>query len=139
MVVFIYLCILVLNMAAIFITYKFLGEQVEKKERAIFIIIGMAIMYITVSFVYWISTKSIDVKTISEAGKNFITFTFVPVNSILVLPFLGRSYRYLKQGRLRTEVFKNRTILMCVILIIVLIIEFFYFKDIQNGILNIIQ
>ena len=33
MVIFIYLCILLLNIVAIFMTYKFLGEDFEKKEK----------------------------------------------------------------------------------------------------------
>jgi ATP-dependent Clp protease protease subunit len=49
--------------------------------------------------------------------------------------FIDRSYKYFKQGRLKKQNFKNRIILLCVILIIVLILEFFYFKDIQNSIL----
>lgn len=139
MIIFIYLSILVLNLVAIFMTYKFLGEKIEQKEKVIFIVVGVAIVYITVSLVYWLSTRNIDLGTSSELGKNFIIFTFVPINSMVVLPFLANSYKYFKQGRLKKQNFRNRIILFSVILIIVLIIEFFYFKDIQNGILNMVQ
>ena len=139
MVIFIYLCILILNLAAIFMTYKFLGDEIEKKEKAIFIIVGVAIVYMLVAFVYWTSTKNIDIGASANAGKNFITFAFVPINSILVLPFLANSYKYFKAGRLKADKLKNRAILAVGILLVALIIEFFYFKDIQNGILNIIQ
>lgn len=138
MVIFIYLCILILNIVAVFMTYKMLGEEIEKKEKLIFIIVGVAIMYMSVSCVYWLSTHNIA-EAVSEQGKNFIVFTFVPVNAIIALPFLASSYKYLKMGRLKKDKFKNRTILICAILLIVLIFEFFYFKDIQNGILNIIK
>lgn len=139
MVIFIYLSILILNLVAIFITYKFLGEKIEQKEKVIFIVVGVAIVYITVSLVYWLSTRNIDLGTSNELGKNFIIFTFVPINSMVVLPFLANSYKYFKQGRLKKQNFRNRIILFSVILIIVLMIEFFYFKDIQNGILNMVQ
>lgn len=138
MVIFIYLCILILNIVAIFMTYKFLGEDLEKKEKSIFIIVGVAIMYMLVSLIYWLSTKNINLGATNEMGKNFIIFTFVPINSMIVLPFLASSYKYFKQGRLKTQNFKNRIILISVILIIVLILEFFYFKDIQNSILNML-
>ena len=138
MVIFIYLCILLLNIVAIFMTYKFLGEDFEKKEKSIFLVVGIAIMYMIVSLVYWLSTRGIDLGINNEMGKNFIIFTFVPINSMLVLPFLASSYKYLKQERLKKQNFKNRIILLCVILIIVLILEFFYFKDIQNSILNML-
>ena len=138
MVIFIYLCILILNIVAIFMTYKFLGEDLEKKEKSIFIIVGVAIMYMLVSLIYWLSTKNINLGATNEMGKNFIIFTFVPINSMIVLPFLASSYKYFKQGRLKTQNFKNRIILISAILIIVLILEFFYFKDIQNSILNML-
>lgn len=139
MAIIIYICILLLNLTAIYMTYKFLGEEIEKKEKFIFIAIGTAIMYVLVSLVYWLSTKNIELGTTSEKGKNLITFTFVPINIIIALPFLAKSYKYFKQGRLKKEKFKNRIILIGVILIIALIVEFFYFKDIQNGILSMIQ
>ena len=139
MIVFIYLCILLLNLVAIFTTYRFLGEDFEKKEKSIFLIIGIAIMYMIVSLVYWLSTRGVNLETNNEMGKNFIIFTFVPINSMLVLPFLASSYKNFKQGKLKKQSIKNRIILVCVILIIVLILEFFYFKDIQNSILSMMQ
>lgn len=139
MVIFIYLCILILNVVAVFMTYKFLGEGFEQKQKLTFIVVGIAIMYMLVSLIYWLSTKNIDLGTTNEMGKNFIVFTFVPINSMIVLPFLASSYKYFKQGRLKTQNFKNRIILIAVILIIVLVLEFFYFKDIQNSILSMIQ
>ncbi len=139
MTLFIYLCILILNLVAIFLTNRFLGKTMPKKERWIFIIVGIAIIYILVSGVFWLSTKDIEISSNSSLGSNFITFTFVPVNSILILPFLARSYQYWKEGRLKTEVFRNRGILLAVLLVIILIIEFFYFKDILNGILSLVQ
>lgn len=139
MVIFIYLCILILNVVAVFMTYKFLGEDFEQKQKLTFIVVGIAIMYMLVSLIYWLSTKNIDLGTTNEMGKNFIVFTFVPINSMIVLPFLASSYKYFKQGRLKTQNFKNRIILIAVILIIVLVLEFFYFKDIQNSILSMLQ
>ena len=99
MVIFIYLCILLLNIVAIFMTYKFLGEDFEKKEKSIFLVVGIAIMYMIVSLVYWLSTRGVDLGINNEIGKNFVVFTFVPINSMLVLPFLASSYKYFKQGR----------------------------------------
>ena len=139
MILFIYLCILVLNVLAVFLTYKFLGNESEKKEKWVFIIVGIAIMYMLVTLVYWMSTKNIDLGSAKATAQNLITFSFVPVNAILILPFLARSYRYFKLGNLKSENFRNRLILLAVVLIIILIIEFFYFKDIQNGILSMIE
>lgn len=139
MLVFIYLCILLLNLVAITLTYHCLGKNMDKKEKGIFIIVGIAIMYMLVTFVYWISSKNINLEVESDIGKNLITFTFVPVNAIIVLPFLANSYKHWKDGKVKSQQFRNRCILISVVLIIALVIEFFYFQNIQNGILAILN
>ncbi|MCI9087484.1 MAG: hypothetical protein HFJ32_02865 [Clostridia bacterium] len=139
MVIFIYICILALNLVAIFLTYHFLGKEIDKKAKGIFIIVGIAVIYMLVSLVYWIGTKDIDLGNNESFGKNLITFTFVPVNAIVILPFLASSYKNLQLGKLKSETFRNRCILLGIVLIILLIIEFFYFKDIQTGIYNMLQ
>ena len=139
MIIFIYACILALNLVAIFLTYHFLGKEMDKKSKGIFIVVGIAIIYMLVSFIYWISTKDIDLGTSGTAGKNLITFTFVPVNAIILLPFLANSYRQLQAGKLKSIPFRNRCIVLVIILVVLLVFEFFYFRDIQNGILNMLQ
>lgn len=139
MIAFIYICILILNVVAVLLTYHFLGKDMDKKSKGIFIIIGVAVIYMLVSFVYWISTKDIDLGTSGDLGKNLITFTFVPVNAIVVLPFLASSYKKMKAGNIQVEHFRNRAILLSVVLLILLIIDFFYFKDVQSGILAMLQ
>lgn len=139
MIIFIYMCILALNLVAIFLTYHFLGKEIEKKTKGIFIIIGIAVIYMLVSFIYWIGTKDIELGTNENFGKNLITFTFVPVNAIIILPFLASSYKNLQAGRLKSVPFRNRCILLAIALVILLIIECFYFKDVQTGIYNMLQ
>lgn len=133
------MCILALNLVAIFLTYHFLGKEIDKKTKGIFIIIGIAVIYMLVSFIYWIGTKDIELGTNENFGKNLITFTFVPVNAIIILPFLASSYKNLQSGRLKSVPFKNRCILLAIALVILLVVEFFYFKDVQAGIYNILQ
>ena len=139
MILFIYACILALNLVAIFLTYYFLGKEMDKKTKGIFIIVGIAVIYMLVSFVYWIGTKDIELGVSESFGKNLITFTFVPVNAIIILPFLASSYKNLKAGRLKVENFRNRCILLAIALIILLVMECSYFKDIQTGIYNMLE
>ena len=134
MLAFIYICILLLNIVAILLTYHFLGKDMDKKSKGIFIVV-----YALVTFIYWIATKDIDLGSAKETCKNLVTFAFVPVNIIIIMPFLASSYRKFQNKSLKFEPFRNRCILLGIILIIALIIEFFYFKDIQNGIAAILQ
>ena len=133
------MCILVLNLVAIFLTYHFLGKEMDKKTKGIFIIIGIAVIYMLVSFAYWMGTKDIELGTSESFGKNLITFTFVPVNAIVILPFLANSYKNLQAGRLKKVAFKNRCILLAIVLVILLVIEISYFKEVQIGIYNMLE
>ena len=95
-------------------------------------------MYLAVTGVYWLSTQNTNFPN-ANVAQSLITFTFVPVNGIVILPILASSYRYVKEGRLKVEKFRNRAILLAIVLVIILIMEFFYFKDIQSGIMQVLQ
>lgn len=131
------LFILLLNIVSIVLMYYCLGD-IDKKEKLIFIAAGTAIMYVLTSFIYWISTKSIEITQVSEQSKNLITFLFVPINGILILPLFAKSYTKYKYGSLNKTVFTRRGIVLGVVLLIILIIECIYFKNIQEQIVNMI-
>lgn len=130
--------IILLNVVAIALTYYCL-EDSDKKEKLIFIAVGIAVIYMLTSFVYWISTKNIELKQVAEVGKNLITFLFVPINALITLPILAKSYKKLRFGKLTSDHFRNRVIVLAAILLILLTIECSYFKDIQNGVIKMIQ
>ena len=62
-----------MNIVAIALTYHSLSD-LDKKERAIFVAVGIAIMYMLTSVIYWISTKNVASKDVAENAKNVITF-----------------------------------------------------------------
>mgnify|MGYP005782254553 FL=1 len=132
------LFILILNIVSIVLMYYSLGD-LGKKEKLIYIVVGTAVMYIITSIVYWFSTRGIEVTEVSERGKDLITFLFVPINGIIMLPLLAKSYSKLKYGNLDKNVFLKRGIVLAVILLIVLIIECIYFKNIQQEVVNMLN
>ncbi len=132
------LFILILNIVSIVLMYYSLGD-LGKKEKLIYIVVGTAVMYIITSIVYWFSTRGIEVTEVSERGKDLITFLFVPINGIIILPLLAKSYSKLKYGNLDKSVFLKRGIVLAVILLIVLIIECIYFKNIQQEVVNMLN
>ena len=139
MLAFIYIFILIINIVSIVLVYNFLGKELEQKTKWIFIIIGTAIMYMLVSVIYWLGTLDVDLQVNDSMGKNLIVFTFVPVNAIITMPFIASSFKHWTNGRLKSAPFRNRCILIGIILLVILVIEFFYFQDIQNGILSILN
>lgn len=132
------LFIIIFNLVSIALVYYCL-DNMEKKEKVIFIAVGTAIIYVLTSFVYWISTHNVEIKAVSEIGKNLITFLFVPVNGIVILPLLAKSYRKYCTKKLKADKFRNRVIVLAVVLVIILIVECSYFRDIQNSVVKTIE
>ena len=81
--IYLMIIILIANIIGISIIYQFI-KKLEKKEKIIFIAVSVAIVYILILIVYWISGFNID-KSIHEQSKDFITYIFVPVNVILFI------------------------------------------------------
>ena len=130
--------ILILNIIGIALTYYCLSD-LEKKDKIIFIAVCIAIIYMLTSFAYWISTKDVAIKQVSELGKKLITFLFVPINTIITVPLLAKSYNKYKSGFLSGAKLRNRGIVIGIILIIILSIECGYFKNVQNSVVNLIE
>ena len=132
------LFILILNIVSILLIYRCL-TGVEKKERFIFLAAGIAIMYMLTSLVYWISTRNVEITQVSQTGKDLITFLFVPINGILILPLLAKSYAKYRVRNLSKKILINRGIVLGVFLLILLVIECIYFENIQDGVVNLIK
>lgn len=125
---------LLANVIAITIVYQFI-KKLEKKQKIIFIASGVAVMYILISIVYWFSGFKID-ENVHEASKSFVLYLFVPVNVILFIPYLASQYMKLRQKKLKIEKFVSKLSAVIVLLIIVLVFEYFYFRNIQENIKN---
>lgn len=136
--VLILVCIIILNIIALALAYYCLSD-LEKKDRIIFIAVCVAVIYMLTSFTYWISTKGVAVKAVSDLGKKLITFLFVPINTIAVVPLLAKSYNKYKTGFLAGDKFRNRCIVLAVFLLIILSIECVYFKNVQNTVITLIE
>ena len=135
--IYIMLAIILANIIAISIVYQFI-KRLDKKEKIIFIAISVAIVYILISITYWISGFGIDEKIHSQC-KEFVTYMFVPVNVILFIPFIAFNYIKFKDKKIKQEDLFKKVFVIAIIAVIVLIGEYFYFKNIQNNVKQISQ
>ena len=143
------LFILILNVVSILLMYRCLVNS-DRKEKLIFIAAGTALMYILTSIVYWISTRGIEMTEVSQTGKDLIIFAFVPVNGIIIqkeiknkngtcrLAEFAKSFTKFKDRKISGTVLRNRGIVLGVVLLILLILECIYFKNIQEQVVNYI-
>lgn len=134
--VFIMGFIIVANLIAILLTYYSFNKSIEKTKRLLYTMISVGVMYILILIVYSFSSIGIAKKA-SSAAKDMITYTFVPVNTILVLPFMIRSFNKRKENEITTSQLNIRATIVLIITIVILVSEFFYFRKIQQGIIDI--
>lgn len=130
--IFIMLAIIIANGIALALIYQFV-KKMPKKEKIIFIAASFAINYMLILIVYALSGIGMDA-TINESSKNFITYVFVPVNVILFVPFIAHAYIKVKEKKIKPENFVKRLVAILVIALIVLVMEFFYFRNVQENI-----
>lgn len=129
---FLMIAIVILNIVAICMVYHFI-KKLPKKEILVFIAISVAIMYVLILIVYGLSGIGID-KKIHESTKNFVTYMFVPVNVIIVVPYIASKYMRLRQNKIKKEELTKNIIIIGIILFVVLFGEYFYFCNIQKNI-----
>lgn len=132
----IYLFIVIANVVAMLLIYHSFDKNIEKTKKLIYTMISMGVMYILVLIIYFFSSIGLD-KEATKQAKDMITFSFVPVNSIILLPFLIRSFNKSKNREITTEQLNKRALIMIIIAIALVIGEFFYFKNIEKGIIDI--
>ncbi len=127
--------IILLNVISVLVSYQFI-KKLPQKEKLIFIAVCLAIHYILVTLVYWISNSMNSVAT-TENGQ-YAVYMLVPINFILTIPFISSSYYKFKKKKLAKNKFLNRCILMSLFEIVILIVEFLTFQYLQSFILQII-
>lgn len=131
------LATVVTNIIAIVLTYQFI-KKMPKKDIIVFLATSVAIMYILVSIVYWISGFGVD-STIHDAMKNFVTYLFVPINIILFVPYFALQYTKFKSKKIKVQQLSKKLSTLLIFLVVVLIVEYFYFANIQKNVKDITE
>lgn len=131
---FIIIATIVANAVALILIYFFI-KPLEKKDKIVFIAISVAINYVVVSAIFLLSSIGIDEKVV-ELAKNFVTYLFVPVNMIVLMPIIANTYCKLKQKDIKSEQLKKRFIIISALAVILIVFEVFYFRNLQVNIIN---
>ena len=124
--------IVIMNLASIIVIFKSLSN-IELKNKIILVVIGEIVMYVILFIVYGISSAGAD-ETVANSSRQLILFTFLPINIIAMELPIMLNFKKLQQGDIKEGKFKRRMIICLVISIIVLVFEFMYIRDIQQGI-----
>ena len=126
------------NIIGVLLTYYSFGKE-DKQKRFMNTLIAIGAMYILVLVLYFFSSLGIEKVSVSSQAKTMITLAFVPVNSILFLPFIIRTKRKAEEKQLTQKALNVRTIVIIILAIIVIIYEFFYFRNFQKNLVELQQ
>jgi len=132
---FILLCIGAINIMTLIGVYRCL-KDVSPKGKIAFLAIGFGGIYLLVSGIYHLSTLGLDAQVSLEGAKQFITFTFVPVNATISLVFMARNYSKLLAKQTTKEKFQKNCIIVIVILVIAMVLEYFYFRSVNQSMIE---
>ena len=140
MIILIAAITIILYIILISFTLHNLSLVENNKVKVIYIIIGLLVMLICTFIAYIISSRGIEYSDTELIKKirNMLLLVFIPVNGLIIMPYLANLLSKIGSNQITQEKFKKRIIILGVIFIIVLAFESSYFKSTQLGIINMI-
>lgn len=134
---FIVLFAAVANVIAVLLVYYSFGKKMDKQKKFMNTLIGMGFICILVWCVFSLSSIGIEKISAIEKAKTLLTIAFVPVDAILFIPFLVSSFYKCKEEKITKKAFSNRVIIIAIFAIVVMVGEFFYFRNFQKDIVKL--
>lgn len=119
------------------IVYNGLSE-IDNKKKIIIFLIEIIICFVFTMILFNISSIGIEYPNSKSRGIAMKTLVaiFTPINGIILLPSVTRTINESQSGEINKEECKKRLKKSGIIFLVLLIIEFIYLKNIQNGILS---
>ena len=121
-------------------TWQSLGI-IEKRKKVIFLLIGLAVMYIITLIIFNISKREINYQNheVQVLVKRILVILFTGLNAIIFIPYIAKIWNRLKENNINQKELNKKIIICAVIFIICILFECGYLKDTQQGIINIYQ
>ncbi len=109
--------------------------------KILYIILSTLIMLFITYIIFCISKSTIQYSNeiMVKDIRNILVLIFTPINGIIIVPFLAKQVNKIKENSIDEDTFKKKIIITIVILVITIIIEIAYLKNIQLGILKLLE
>lgn len=109
--------------------------------RLSYLAVGTLFIIVLTLLLFGISSIGVNYPKQEMIGevRKVILLTFVPLNGIVVLPQLASLFTRVKSGMLSKDELAKKIRILAIIFVILVIIECIYFKNIQGGIIEIIN
>ena len=136
--IFIYFLIIVLFTVLVMWTWNNVKDFENNTEKIKFIIIGLIILFICTIIIFAISKTGIKYPNdeVLKQVRCIAIFLCVPINGYISLPHIAKIKSEIYTNSIEEEKSKKRIIILVSIITIITILEIFYLKDFQRGIIN---
>lgn len=141
MIILISAVIIVLYIILIAFTLHNLNSILDFNKKVIFTVSGLVLIIICTFIVFSISASGLQYNNTEIIGKVRLIMlaVFTPVNGMVTMPYLSNLISKTYSNTISLEKLKKRIILMLLIFLTVLIFECSYLRNIQLGIISIIN
>lgn len=121
-------------------TWSTLGD-LDRIRKIIIIFFEVLIMYVITLIIFGISENGLvyTSKNAQNDIRNVMVIIFTGINSLIVIPYINKQIIKLKEKEIEKENLVRKSIILCVIFVIFLVIECGYMKDTQKGIIKMEQ
>ena len=109
--------------------------------RISFIFVGTLFITLLTLILFWISKIGVEYPKKEMIGevRKIILLSFIPINGFIILTQTASIFAQAKSGMVSKEDMQKKIKRLVIIFIILIVFEAIYFKNIQNGMIRIIQ
>ena len=140
MVAIIFIITIILYAVLISFTWHNL-YMLEIKKKIQYILISIVSILVITFVVFNISKIGISYanEDILFNVRTILVLVFTPINGLIVMPYVANMINKIKQKSIKKQESQKKVIRLLIVFIIILILECFYLKDIQEGIIRIFE
>ena len=137
----IYFIVFLLFVVYIVWTWNSTKEFEDNLLRISFIFVGTLFITLLTLILFWISKIGVEYPKKEMIGevRKIILLSFIPINGFIILTQTASIFAQAKSGMVSKEDMQKKIKRLVIIFIILIVIEAIYFKNIQNGMIKIIQ
>lgn len=131
------IALIFLNIFSILMSLKML-KGFEKAKIIISIALGEIILFTICNIIYALTSGGIP-QDVHQASRFMIIFTMLPINMMVVFCPIASLINKRFFDEISEEDLKKKIIVVGIIALAILVFEMFYIKNIQLGIINIVN
>lgn len=114
---------------------------IDKTKKILIILIGIVIVYLITLIVFNISKSGINYeqKIMEKDIRRILVSMFTGLNSLITLPFIAKLIEKIHENQIEQKEVSKKLSIIVVIFVICMFFECGYMKDIQQGILDMVN